>query len=702
VLTLTATLQAAQQKFDVDPRISALVSDNPPEAPRLSELASQYTGTEPDDPFDAAFVFGGYIARCYLDGPAATATVFAQVVALPASPANWSTWTTLANPTSNVAGTAQVCLRGDQASSLVYVFWVDPNGHTIHESHWTPAGGWTAAATVADPGAGFSVSSLASDGADPTIRLFYAVAAGQLYETHWTGAAWSAPGGDGGNWGGPTIGAGYRTATAPNGDGNAFILIASGTTTSLTVKFFGITSNPGWGASNVLQTAGTSSGYSYAFPKLMETRSDSLRQCLTWSETAPAPIGTLAQIAFTPTHNAICGVVPWRYAATHGVRVFRDTFASPAWWICTSNQVYSCPADTASVATGQRVSFPQSQIVSFRLDQHQANYPARAQLVVTNEKGALFDGGLAGPHRALRQWSQVAVKLGYHTTLPGDETLWQVPLWISSIVYHDEVQAAVPLVTLNMVDAWGILELLRFRDAVTYTNLNVAQILDKLIYYVCGTLNPVDSNARLAGVTLATFTVRAGETIGSVARRLLDLCAVSLVFRTNSTSVDGTGLDSVGVVPVNRASAGPVYTYGPATGQHPIVQSEVEPYATPTATAVEVAGLSTWSLTRNWTPAWLLWRDTRAVLSDKTLGTQAYTDSVAGYLASLYQPQANGGGKILTLANVAQEVADQINLNIPTSPVTSIGTAYSIVGRILSWQQKVGLILQTLTLEGTN
>ncbi len=699
--TLSATLAAAQQLFDVRPVVKVLVSDHPPEAPRLSELTSRYAGGEPDAPFDAAWIGGssgsGQIVRAYLSG----GTLKAQVVMPPGDQTTWSTWTTLDSAAGNWAGTCQVAVAGTQdGSGKAYCFWVASDGHTIKWSTWNGSA-WGAALTVIDVGAGNLVGGLASDGMDPTIRLYYVISGGQLCEIHLNALpnSWSGPVGDGASWGGPTIGAGFRPTTAPNGDGDGFVLIASGSPTTLQLRQFRITSGSGWvGSTNTLLSAGVNTGYSYAYPKLAETRSDSKRQALCWSETAPAPLGTLPMIAFTPTHTSIQGVVPWRYGGTHGVKVFRDTFAAPSWWVITSNQVYSCPADTGSFTTGQRVSFSSDQVVGFRLDLPRPNGAATGEITVLNENGVLGQGGLAGPYRALRPWSQVALSLGYHTSLPGDETIWQIPLWIEGIVWHDETDPGQPLVTLRLVDAWGILDRLVFRSTVTYTSVSVEQLLRLCLWHVCGQLSGTGS-ARTA-LTLGSFTVRAGESVGEVARRLCDLAGIALVFRTNPSSVDGTGFDSVGVVGVSWGAGGAVYSYGPSAGQHPIIASEVEPSIAPSATAVEVAGATTWSVVRNWAPTWLLWREIQSRVVDKTLPTQALTDSVAANLAASLVPEL-AGGSITVLANVGQEIGDQVNLNVPTSPVSAIGAPYTVAGMVLSYSAEVGVILQTLLLQGS-
>jgi hypothetical protein len=692
VQTLTSTLQAAQSSYDVLPVVSVLVSDNPPEAPRLNELASQYAGTEPDSVFDAAWVSTGQIARARLTG----GTVYAQVVT-PGS-GSWSSWVTLDTGASAYAGTAPLAVRGSQdGSGQVHVFWAKADGSTIVYSYWNGSA-WSAAATVYATGQ--LVGGIGSDGMDSTIRVIWANSGGQLWETHWTGSAWSAPIGDGRTWNTPTIGVGYRPTTAPLGDGNTFVVVGGGNPSQLQEVEFNV-SGAAWigGSPAVLLTAGTSSGYSYVYPKLSETRADCLRQAIGYSLVAPAPLNTNPMICFTPTHVWLTGMVPWRYGGSYGVKVFKDTFAAPSWWVLNANQVYSCPADTGSTTTGQRVTLDQTVLEAIRIEQAGVNKPATAEVTFLNEGGAYKDAGQAGPHRALRTWSQVCISLGYRTSA-GAEVVRQVPMWIDAITFHDEVAAGVPRITLHLVDGWALLDELRSDLAYTYTAEGADLIAKHIWWLVCGDLTTA-TQPRLSGITLATFTIRAGETFGDALRRLLDLAGCALVFRTFASSADGTGWDSVQALPVPWVPAGssPVYSYGPTTGWHPIIQSELAAMAAPSAMSMEVDGATTTSLTRNWGPIWLQWREITESLVDKTLDTQAKTDDVAGNMVGWLGPETVAGS-IEVLANVAQEIGDPIFVTIPTAPVSSLLCTVDEI--VTVWTAEDGLIRQTLGVSGSN
>jgi hypothetical protein len=697
---LSATLQAAQRRPDVAPVITALVGDYPPEVPRLSELASAYNGTEPDSPFDAGFVKNsglGRIVRIRLTG----GTCYAQVVT-PNQFASWSTWTTLDAGAGNWAGTQQCAVWCSQdGSNAVYAFWVAADGHTVRYATYNGAS-WSAFATVVDAGAGFLVSGLASDGVDPTPRLYYAVAGGALNETHWTGAAWSAPVGDGLSWTSPTIGAGFRPTTAPSGDGDGWVLVANGNPTQLSVEQFKITSGSGWaGSPTVILATGPGTGYGYAYPHLSESRQDSPRACLTWSQTAPAPIGTSPVTCFTPSHVTVTGQLPWRYGGSYGVKVFRDeSVTNPQWWVVNAYQVYSCPADAPSIFASQRVSFAQSQIVSCAIRQPGDNKQGGGTLTVLNPAGVLNDAGvIPGFHQALRQWSQVAIALGYHTSA-GVETIQQVPLWIDAIEFHDDPKTGTPLVTFHLVDAWALLERLRFQTTITYLSYTAEQLIDLMMWWVCGTVGGT-GNSRLTGLTLSSFTLKAGETLAVAMRRLLTMTGVVLVFRSiqnGGPQADGIGPGSVGVVGVSRATSGSVYSYG-AAGQHPILYSHIRARATPAATSVEVAGATTTSLARNWPVSWLLWRDLEVRVVNKSLAAQAQTDAVSADEASFYNPETISGF-FQVLANVGQEVQDQVTVTVATAPLSA--QLVTVDGYDVAYNQRDGRIIQTLSLVGTN
>jgi hypothetical protein len=202
----------------------------------------------------------------------------------------------------------------------------------------------------------------------------------------------------------------------------------------------------------------------------------------------------------------------------------------------------------------------------------------------------------------------------------------------------------------------------------------------------------------LSGLTLSTFTVHAGEQIAGVVQRLCDLLGVALVFRTLSSSVDGTGFDSVGVSVVTIGSGASVYSFG-GSG-HPVVLSELEVSRAPLSTGVSVIGSSTQSITRNWVQTWNIWRDQLERIVDKTLASQAATDAVAaGEAGELLTGTA--GGSISVLANVAQEIGDKVDVTIDTAPVSA--KLFTVEGMVLTYSDPGGSgeLLQVLKLGGT-
>jgi hypothetical protein len=302
-------------------------------------------------------------------------------------------------------------------------------------------------------------------------------------------------------------------------------------------------------------------------------------------------------------------------------------------------------------------------------------------------------------NQALRQWSQVVISAGYATAV-GAETIAQVPLWIESIEFHDETAKGSPWVTLHLVDAWGLLERLSYRQSVTFTGQTPEYILDQILWHVCGTLGGT-GNGRLSAFSLSTFTVHAGEALATVAQRLLAMCGVVLVFRSvqgGGQWADGVGPGGVACLGISKASGGSVYSYG-GSGQHPMVSCHVRPLATPRATSVLVDGSATASLTRNWGASWLLWRDLEVRRVIKALSVQAATDAAAFDEAQLYNPDL-AGGALTVLANVGQEVEDQVTVTIATAPIA--GQVYTVDGLALAFDVRDGRLLQTLALVGSN
>jgi len=680
VRTLSATLQAAVKGYDLEPAVSVLVSDNPPEAPRLSGLASVYSGVEGDVIFDACWTGTGQIARCYLSG----SNVYAQVVT-PGVGAAWSTWALVSSTAWNPGGSVPIALRGNAAGVTLY--WVKNDSVTIQRSSWSGSA-WGAATTVL--AVVNAIGGLAADGADPTERLFYACEDAEIYETHWTGSAFSAGVALGGIHLAVTIGAGYDPV-----DGTSKVMMCYGSVSEIQVAVF--SPSTGWGAvSTVWQTSSTAN-YTYENARISAPIGTAGRWVLTWSEVPPSPGVVYPFVAFTPQYDQLCGAVPWQNAGTKGVRVFRDGFASPSWWFITANGVWSCPADTADYATGQRVSFAQDQIYGLDLDERTIQHPGKALITVLNTAGYLSTAGQSGAYLALRPWSQVVVNLGYHT-VAGDERVYQSPWWVTAVIFHDEVGTGVPLVTFECTDAWGMLEEMVYRSAVTYAGVTADRLARGMWWHVSGDLVTA-SPAALTGLTPTTFLVRAGEALALILRRIADLAGVVFTFGTFLTSVDGSGWDSVSC----RASVygllanGVVWTFG-GSGQ-PVVQSEIAVTTIPSATGALVAGKTTVSTSRNWDEIGLAWRDHLARLTDKTLTTQALTDSAAANLAGLIEGEQRGG-HLVCYANPGLEVGDVVEVTIPTSPLNA--TPFVVSGLRTVWQRESGRYFQTVYLEGTH
>lgn len=690
---MSASLQAALLRADRQPAVAVLVADQPPEAPRLAELSARYSGSEPDAPFDAAATAAGTIVRAYLS----SGVVKAQVVSVSAMGSAWSTWVTLDSAAGAWANTAPVAVRGSATDGTAQCFWTAADGHTIRWARWDGAT-WGAASTVVDVGPGLLVSSLASEGLDGVIRLFFVLSGGALSETHWDGTSWSTPLSDGGVYFQPTIADGFSN--------DHFLAICSASPTTLQVKQFRVGSGSGWGPAGTLLTAGDGTGYSYRYPKLMETSPSYPRAVLTWSEEAPAPVGTWPMIAFTPSRTWVTGVVPWRYGGAFGVKVLRDARANPDWWVISSNQVSSCPADRADVASGQRVAFRGDQIVAIRISQRRPNQPATAAVTVLNDGGHLRDAGQAGPHRALRAWSQVAISLGYHTGQGGGgqgleagaEGCWQLPLWIDSVVFHDDTATGQPLVTLHLIDAWGMLERLTQRSSYSYANEIADLIVRRILWHVSAD-RVTPAQPRLTSLLLSTFTLRAGEPLAIPLRRLAELAGVVIVFGTFPTARDGTGWDSISVAPRPWGQAGgsPLWEFGGA-GQ-PIVQGEVAARVTPSATGVQVAGSASVSVARDWESVWLLWRDTPVRLVERGLASQAMTDQAAAQVASLVATERYGGA-LRCWVNPGLEIGDVVKVTIDSAP--AIDPGLTVAGLEISYERSRGTYQETIYLEGTS
>lgn len=710
MITLTSTLKAAQQGYDVLPVVKVMVSDNPPEAPRLSELASVYTANEPDGVFDVTWTDNGYIGRVYIDP--STGNVFAQVNPANAAPSQWTTYTRIATGAYHSGGGACCCSGFQNGSGDVWFMYVDGTGYQLQQVYYTASSKtFGAPYLIYNQGPGYLIQSIAADGQDPTQRVIFAVAGDQIKETHWNGSVWTAPVGDGRIWTNPNIAYGFRPTTAPNGDGNGYVLVTSGSPAQVVSIEQFVVSSASWGVKQDIQAYGTGTGYSCGYPKMQETRADSRRAVYGWMENGPAAYGNVPITCFSPSHIYPTSFVPWPYSGStqHGLKVMRSSstaFGGPYWWVCASDQLYQCPADNPAVRPVQRASFAESDIEAVRIDLPGMHRPGVISVQLSNEGGKLAGAGVVGnTYQALRRWSQVVISLGYHTTA-GDEYVYQAPCWIEQVIFEDDPASGVPLVTLHCTDCWGILEHLRFRWSQSVANDNPADLAAKILYWVAGDLT-WNGSSEWSGFNLTTFTYRAGESLAGALRRLLDLSGDVLVFRTFATSADGSGWDSVQILTPKWASGATAYSYqqfltsqaDPTAGAHPILHSRVAPYVIPSATSVEVVGASTTTVRRDWTTIWDLWHDVGSRVVDKTLGAQASTDQVAGNMLSYLVPE-RWGGEFTALANVGLEIGDRLSVTVPTAPVNAM--AMTVAGIVTSWDRKRGTILQTVMVEGTN
>jgi hypothetical protein len=94
-----------------------------------------------------------------------------------------------------------------------------------------------------------------------------------------------------------------------------------------------------------------------------------------------------------------------------------------------------------------------------------------------------------------------------------------------------------------------------------------------------------------------------------------------------------------------------------------------------------------------------LWRDLEVRRVIKALSVQAATDAVASDEAQLYNPDLEGGA-LMVLANVGQEIEDQVTLTVATAPIT--GVVYTVDNLTVAFDVKDGRILSTLGLVGSN
>ncbi|MBX6772354.1 MAG: hypothetical protein IRY83_11555 [Chloroflexi bacterium] len=698
MLMPSPTLLAAQKAADGEPIVTAVLADVPPGAPRLTDLSPVSDLGLPDVAFDAWITPDLWLGRIRAD---AGGGVWVQIVPLPDGP--FDGWDCLTAAGGLPDGPVAIARHVD---GFWRAFFVAADGHVILEAARPAAGGsWSVPAPALDAGAGFLVTGLATNGHDPVPRLFYAVSGGQLFAVSRAGGAWGAAVADGGTYlGSPQLGCDYFPPDAPGGDGRTYVVVAYGQPDRLTLRGFdGV-----WGPAVILRAAASGSGYHYSAPFLAAPRADQRWACLSWIETAPDPPGPVPILAWTPTPRAITHELPFPSAlpagqtAARGLKVFRAGGPSAPdgrawWWFVTGGLVYAAPADDAA-AEGARLAFPADAVVDLRLDQPEPNRPARLQLTVLNPDGRYADAGQPGPHRAIREWSRLTVRIGYRTAA-GVEQIALPPAWVESVVFHDDAVHGVPLMTIHAADAWGLLDRLVVRTTRTFTDATLDQILAWIWQHVCGDLNLAPPPV-LTAISVPSFALKAGETMGDAARRLLELAGAVMRFRTRPEAADGMDEDTVGVEVIPWAGEGPdaAYVYGGPDG-HPILSARLAPIAVPSATAVQVIGASSVSLRRNLTAARALSHEIVARVVNQALETRDRTDAAAAGLAALVLSEARGG-ELTAPAHVGLEIGDRVVVRVPTAPGGAVGLSYTAAGLLTSWSREHGLV-QTLRLEGT-
>ncbi|GBD10988.1 hypothetical protein HRbin23_00638 [bacterium HR23] len=526
---LTSSLRSAQQSATGEPVVRVNLRDTLAGAlrPRLQPL---YQGSEPPF-FHASAVAGdGSLLRARTEP--GTGRLLLQRVPAPAPGADFSLCTQV-DTASLVSGIA-LAARGPNA----LLCFVDLNdGRTIYARESTDYGAtWGARQTVAVAPEGTTVGHLACAYNSAGVpALFYSLPQG-VYGCTRNGGSWSTPA----FWGIITaqvlgIGVAYW--------GDWHLAVAGRESPSQDALVWTRTFGDGgvfpfktWGPVREVLRARAGSGTLYRYPSLAvaDPLSDAYRLTLVedldgtptlhWMATLP---GTSFTDALWKEPVAVDLPAPYGAClATGGGRLFLTT-PSRVWMGGLSLALQDASAD----------------LLSLRWEE--GTNGGEGTLLLRNDHGA---------YNALSLGWEVLCALGYRTA-EGEEVLLRLVGWVEG--WERLLLEGLPLVRLQVRDAWGLLEDWRARRQFSWKGGSalVADILAFLLRRVGLFLDASQASA-LAFQRKPAFTLPPGTSAAEGVRRLLDPLPDRLLFR-------GT----LGMLKERRPDAPTDYTYGPS---HPI------------------------------------------------------------------------------------------------------------------------------------
>lgn len=237
-------------------------------------------------------------------------------------------------------------------------------------------------------------------------------------------------------------------------------------------------------------------------------------------------------------------------AAGYGLALAQDgTYL----WATQPNEVWrtalpsSWTPPAAGSGAGGKITIPVTNILRIS-EAIRPEQPSSLEVELNNSKGT-YDSPGEGDLAVLKRGSRVNLHIGYRTS--ADETEELSRYFIESIDYNRAPNKAS--LTLNCIDAWGLLERYSFNKPVEFNtetdDFTVYELVDKVMDAVGGSLG-YKSRSTLITSLYPQLNIHAGESGASVLTRLLALVTDVIFF---------FGLAGYIIYP--QASDAAVYTY---------------------------------------------------------------------------------------------------------------------------------------------
>lgn len=669
MLTLSATLEAAQRAGSRRPYVECYVDNRPVEVPRL-DWAVVYSGGGTDRSSAAVVTSTGVIVRVRAESDGAGGfDLWYQRITDASVGSQWSSgWGILV---AGIKGDGQcVALQASDSAAVLRVFYISSSGAVLYCKRSTNHGvTWGAPETVEDVTPA-TVNGVASDGRSGESRVVYGVDPGgvdpddQLHVANWNGAAWVA-----GVDGAVSYTGIHSLGVCRGDDARLTILIASGSPLQIGLRRYD-TVGSAFEGDYELVTPGGSSGYAFSYPYARASNTTEPRLFYLYFEDYSG-VGSyqVTRLCTTPVGEWLANEVPVDIQSTRGASLIK----TGGYWYCVSSRralkalAYAGGVDRVEVS---------GDVVGVELEERGPMRPGKVEITLDNSDGAYEDAGVSGTYKWVREGSQVALKLGYVSTA-GDEAVWASPWWIERVWFED--LKGEGYVHVDCIDAWGWLERLRVRRQVVFTSQTLNYILLRVLWHVCGVADGT-LHANL-DVTVPKFVWVPGERLGAIARKILGMAGLWLRFRTASGSGNGAGWDSVGVELVELGTGGSVYSYG-ASG-HRVTRGRYGAQGQ-RANDFAVVGSANEGFQIDWDGVMGNGRDLWERVVDKHLDTQAKVDDLADYLNYVAEVGIRDGF-IDVWANVGQQVGDVVditdsraNLSAAERRVSGIGLRYDV------------------------